>query len=128
MRPGQAVEARFPALPGEVVKGRVAAVLPEANRDTRTLRAAHRAAQPRPAPARPGLFAQVSLRGPQREALVVPAEAVIRTGKRALVYVAEEPGRYRPVEVRDRRAGRRVASSCAAASRPGSRWWRRASS
>ena len=38
IQPGQAVEARFPALPGEVLKGRVAAVLPEANRDTRTLR------------------------------------------------------------------------------------------
>ncbi len=38
IQPGQAVEARFPALPGEVVKGRVAAVLPEANRETRTLR------------------------------------------------------------------------------------------
>jgi membrane fusion protein, copper/silver efflux system len=46
-----------------------------------------------------GLFAQVSLRGPQREVIVVPAEAVIRTGKRALVYLSEEPGRYRPVEV-----------------------------
>jgi Cu(I)/Ag(I) efflux system membrane fusion protein len=31
--------------------------------------------------------------------LVVPAEAVIRTGKRALVYVSEQPGRYRPVAV-----------------------------
>ena len=31
--------------------------------------------------------------------LVVPAEAVIRTGRRAVVYLAEQPGRYRPVEV-----------------------------
>jgi Cu(I)/Ag(I) efflux system membrane fusion protein len=96
--PGQAVEARFPALPDQVVKGRVAAVLPEANRDTRTLRL--RIELPNPGQRlRAGLFAQVSLRGPQREALVVPAESLIRTGKRALVYVQESPGRYRPVEV-----------------------------
>jgi Cu(I)/Ag(I) efflux system membrane fusion protein len=98
IQPGQAVEARFPALPGEVVKGKVAAVLSEANRETRTLRV--RIELPNPGQRlKAGLFAQVSLRGPQREALVVPAEAVIRTGQRALVYVSDQPGRYRPVEV-----------------------------
>jgi len=98
IQPGQPVEARFPALPGEVVKGKVAAVLPEANRDTRTLRL--RIELPNPGQRlKAGLFAQVSLRGAAREALVVPAEAVIRTGKRALVYVSEPTGRYRPVQV-----------------------------
>jgi Cu(I)/Ag(I) efflux system membrane fusion protein len=96
--PGQVAEARFPALPDQVVRGKVAAILPEANRDTRTLRL--RIELPNPGlRLRAGLFAQVSLRGPQREALVVPAESVIRTGKRALVYRVESPGRYRPVEV-----------------------------
>jgi Cu(I)/Ag(I) efflux system membrane fusion protein len=81
-----------------VVKGRVAAILPEANRETRTLRV--RIELPNPAQRlKAGLFAQVSLRGPQRDALVVPAEAVIRTGTRALVYLSEQAGRYRPVEV-----------------------------
>jgi Cu(I)/Ag(I) efflux system membrane fusion protein len=98
IQPGQEVEARFPALPGEVVKGKVAAVLPEANRDTRTLRL--RIELPNPGQRlKAGMFAQVSLRGTVREALVVAAEAVIRTGKRTLVYVSEQPGRYRPVEV-----------------------------
>ena len=98
VRPGQPVQARFPALPGEVVDGKVAAVLPEANRDTRTLRL--RIELPNPGQRlKAGLFAQVSLRGAAREALVVPAESVIRTGKRALVYVAEPGGRYRPVPV-----------------------------
>ncbi len=98
IQPGQLVEARFPALPGQVVKGRVAAVLPEASRETRTLRV--RIELPNPGQRlNPGLFAQVTLRGPQREAMVVPAEAVIRTGRRALVYVSDSPGRYRPVEV-----------------------------
>ena len=98
IRPGQPVQARFAALPGEVINGKVAAVLSEANRDTRTLRL--RIELPNPGQRlKAGMFAQVSLRGAQRELLVVPAEAVIRTGKRALVYVAEEAGRYRPVPV-----------------------------
>jgi membrane fusion protein, copper/silver efflux system len=96
--PGQAVQARFAALPGEVFKGKVAAVLPEANRDTRTLRL--RIELPNPGQRlKAGLFAQVSWHGPQRQALVVPAEAVIRTGKRALVYLSEPSGRYLPVQV-----------------------------
>ncbi|WP_088279146.1 efflux RND transporter periplasmic adaptor subunit [Ideonella sp. A 288] len=98
VQPGQRVEARFAALPGEAVNGRVTAVLPEANRDTRTLRL--RIELPNPGQRlRAGLFAQVTLRGTQRDALVVPTEAVIRTGRRALVYLAEAQGRYRPVEV-----------------------------
>ncbi len=98
IQPGQAVQARFPSLPGQVVNGRVAAVLPEANKDSRTLRV--RVELPNPqGKLKAGLFAQVSLQGAPREALVVTAEAVIRTGKRALVYVVDGPGRYRPVEV-----------------------------
>ncbi|HET7791846.1 MAG TPA: efflux RND transporter periplasmic adaptor subunit [Rhizobacter sp.] len=98
MQPGQPVQARFPALPGEVVDGRVAAVLPEGSRETRTLRV--RIELPnRSQRLKAGMFAQVTVRGAERSALVVPAEAVIRTGKRNLVYLSEEPGRFRPVEV-----------------------------
>ncbi|MBC7958043.1 MAG: efflux RND transporter periplasmic adaptor subunit [Cytophagales bacterium] len=98
IQPGQAVQARFAALPNEVIQGKVAAVLPEGNRDTRTLRL--RIELPNRAQRlKAGMFAQVTLNGAPREALVVPAEAVIRTGKRTLVYLSEQAGRYRPVEV-----------------------------
>jgi Cu(I)/Ag(I) efflux system membrane fusion protein len=97
--PGQAAEVRLPAMPGQPIRGRVTAVLPEANRDTRTLRV--RVELPNPGgKLRPGMFAQVLLQGaPQGEAVVVPTEAVLRTGRRALVYLFDGPGRYRPVEV-----------------------------
>jgi len=98
IQPGQAVQARFPSLPGQVVNGRVTAVLPEANKETRTLRVRIELPNPQ-GRLKAGLFAQVSLQGAAREALVLPAEAVIRTGKRALVYVVEAAGQYRPVEV-----------------------------
>jgi Cu(I)/Ag(I) efflux system membrane fusion protein len=97
--PGQAAEVRLSATPGQVIRGKVTAVLPEANRDTRTLRV--RVELPNPGQRlRPGMFAQVTLQGAaQGEAVTVPAEAVVRTGRRALVYLLDAPGRYRPVEV-----------------------------
>jgi len=99
VRVGQVVEASFAALPGEPVRGRVTALLPTLDAAARTLRV--RVELPNPgARLRPGLTAQVSLKGNAGEsALRVPTEAVIRTGKRALVIVAEAEGRYRPVEV-----------------------------
>ena len=97
-RPGLAVQARFAAFPDEVFAGRIAAILPEASRDTRTLRLRVELPNPR-GRLQAGLAAQVRLQGPQVRALVVPTEAVIRTGRRALVYVVDAPGRFRPVEV-----------------------------
>jgi len=98
VRPGLAVEARFPALPGERVSGRVATILPEANRETRTLRVRIELPNPRQR-LRAGLFAQVSFASTAEQALIVPAEAVIRTGRRAMVYLAEAGGRFRPLEI-----------------------------
>ncbi|AZE48636.1 Cobalt/zinc/cadmium efflux RND transporter, membrane fusion protein, CzcB family [Pseudomonas chlororaphis] len=97
---GQVAKARLPAFPGEVFAGKVDAILPEANADSRTLRV--RVELPNPqGRLRPGMSAQVSLQRSTRQALLwVPSEAVIRTGRRALVMLAEEGGRYRPVEVR----------------------------
>ncbi|HEY8330408.1 MAG TPA: efflux RND transporter periplasmic adaptor subunit [Pseudomonas sp.] len=96
----QTVEARLPALAGEVLTGRVATILPAANTDSRTLRV--RVELPNPdGRLRPGLTAQVRLsRASEQGVLWVPSEAVIRTGRRALVMLAEDAGRFRPVEVR----------------------------
>lgn len=96
---GQQAAARLPALPGQVIEGEVSAVLPEASAASRTLRV--RVQLPNPeGRLRPGLTAQVALAGSETAAvLLVPSEAVIRTGRRALVMLAEAGGRYRPVEV-----------------------------
>jgi Cu(I)/Ag(I) efflux system membrane fusion protein len=97
--PGQAADVRLPAMPGQSIRGKVTAVLPEANRDSRTLRV--RVELPNPGlKLRAGMFAQVALQGaPLGEAVTVPAESVVRTGKRSLIYLLDAPGRYRPVEV-----------------------------
>ncbi len=98
VRTGAPAQARFAAYPEEQFNGRVAALLPEANRETRTLRVRMQFANPA-LRFRPGMFAQVRIAGPAEEALVVPAEAVIRTGKRALVFVAGGAGEFSPAEV-----------------------------
>jgi Cu(I)/Ag(I) efflux system membrane fusion protein len=95
---GQAVQAKLPALGDTILYGKITAILPDANLDTRTLRV--RVELPNPGQRlRAGMFAQASLQGPEQSALMVPVDAVIRTGKRALVYLALEKGRYQPVEV-----------------------------
>ncbi|MCW7541445.1 efflux RND transporter periplasmic adaptor subunit [Aquabacterium sp. A7-Y] len=97
-RVGQPVEVQLSAFPGETLRAQVTSVLPEASTETRTLRV--RAELPNPqGRLRAGMFARMRFGAPGEEALLVPAEAVIRTGQRALVYVVEQPGRFRPVQV-----------------------------
>ncbi len=99
LRPGAAVEARVPSFPGQVFRGRVSAILPEVNAATRTLRARVELANPG-GRLKPGMFATlVFAQGAGNKALLVPSEAVIRTGERNVVIVAESEGKFRQREV-----------------------------
>ena len=99
LRPGTAVEARVPSFPGQVFRGRVSAILPEVNAATRTLRARVELANPG-GRLKPGMFATlVFAQSTGAKALLVPSEAVIRTGERSIVVVAESEGKFRPREV-----------------------------
>ena len=99
MRPGSAVEARVPALPGTVFKGKISAILPEVNPATRTIKARVELANPG-GQLVPGMFATVNFSPTaKRDVLLVPTEAVIQTGKRSVVLVAQEEGRFAPAEV-----------------------------
>lgn len=99
LRIGAPVTATLTAFPGENVRGRVAAILPQAEAGSRTLTA--RIELPNPGGRlRPGMFASVQLDQNSRDALLVPSEAVIRTGRRTLVMLAGTGGRFRPAEVR----------------------------
>lgn len=96
---GQPVEARLPAFPGEALQGTIETILSEANLDSRTVRV--RIELPNPEQRlRPGMTAEVTLTRSDEMALVLPTEAVIRTGRRTLVMVTEGEGKYRPIEVR----------------------------
>ena len=99
VRIGQSAKAALTSYPGEAFTGRVTAILPEAQTESRTLKV--RIELPNSgARLRPGMFATVALSSMEsRSALLVPSEAVIRTGRRNLVMVASEDGRYQPAEV-----------------------------
>ena len=96
---GQTVQSRFVGLPCKTVDGTISAILPATAMDSRTVQV--RVELPNPdGNLRPGMTAQVRLAQTSGQAVLqVPSEALIRTGKRVLVMLAEEGGRYRPVEV-----------------------------
>ena len=99
VQPGNAVHARTPALPGSVFKGRVSAILPEVNATTRTLKARIELANSGGRLV-PGMFATIDFAPTRRtDAVLVPSEAVIRTGKRTVVIVAQGEGHFAPVDV-----------------------------
>ncbi len=104
VRAGQTAVATLAAFPGESFGGRVIAVLPTTQADSRTLTVRVELAS-RGGRLRPGMFASVALGGDAKPALLVPSEAVIRTGARTIVMLASGAGRYRPAEVRTGREG-----------------------
>ncbi|PKP65806.1 MAG: efflux RND transporter periplasmic adaptor subunit [Alphaproteobacteria bacterium HGW-Alphaproteobacteria-7] len=96
---GQTVRAALTAYPGEMFSGRITAILPSAQADSRTITV--RAELPNPGlRLRPGMFAQVTLSPEPRDALLIPAESLIRTGRRNLVMLAQGKGGFLPAEIR----------------------------
>ena len=99
VRPGAKVQARTPAVPGVTFDGKVQAILPEVNAATRTLKARLELANPGGRLV-PGMFVQMQFTDKRSDkVLLVPTEAVIQTGRRSVVILAEENGRFRPVDV-----------------------------
>ena len=99
VRPGARVQARSPAAPGSTFEGKVQAIVPEVNPATRTLKARMELANPAGRLV-PGMFVSMQFTDMRADnMLLVPTEAVIQTGKRAVVMLAEENGRFRPVNV-----------------------------
>ena len=98
IKPGAPVEARAAALPEKTFKGKVAALLPDVNATTRTLKARVVLANPG-GQLKPGMFATLNFGSGARTALMVPSEAVIHTGTRAVVIVAEGGGKFGPADV-----------------------------
>lgn len=89
-------EARLDHLPGRSFDGTVDYVYPELDPRTRTLPVRLRFDNAQGL-LRPNMFAEVTLRGEGgREAVTVPAEAVIRTGRSERVVLSLPEGRFRP--------------------------------
>jgi Cu(I)/Ag(I) efflux system membrane fusion protein len=98
LRAGANVEVRSGALPGRVFTGTVEAILPDVDPVTRTVKARVELANP-DRQLVPGMFVSVALTVGAAEGLAVPTEAVIHTGTRTVVIVAEPADQFRPVDV-----------------------------
>lgn len=99
VRVGQPIEASLTAFPEDRFSGRIVAILPTTQAASRTITV--RAELPNPGGRlKPGMFAQVSLMPERREALLIPSEAVIRTGRRTIVMLKQDAGGFAPAEIR----------------------------
>lgn len=99
LRPGTKVEAISPAVPGVKLSGKVQAIVPEVNPTTRTLKARLELNNPNGVLV-PGMFVQMQFVDKRTEkAVLIPTEALIQTGKRTVAMLAEQGGRFRPVDV-----------------------------
>ena len=96
---GGTAQVQLAAYPGRTFSGQIGTVLPALAAASRTLRV--RIELPNPlGELRAGMSAQVRLEAKGSDfALAVPTEAIIRTGKRALVMVVPQTGSFAPIEV-----------------------------
>ena len=97
VRVGQPAVINFPAYAGQPRQGRIDYIFPTLDPESRTGRVRVTLANPG-VRLKIGMFAQLSIAGTPTGGLVVPAEAVISTGKRNVVIVQRNNG-FIPVEV-----------------------------
>ncbi len=93
---GDTAEVTLLSVPGKVFKGTVDYIYPYAEAKTRTtkVRLVFKNDDLR---LRPDMFAEVKIHAQnQKDALVIPAEAVIRSGNKTQVFVVKGAGKYEP--------------------------------
>ncbi|SDC87204.1 membrane fusion protein, Cu(I)/Ag(I) efflux system [Cupriavidus sp. YR651] len=100
IKPGQQVTAIAAGLAGQTLTGKVDAVLPDVSPGTRTLKV-RIALQNKDRQLLPGMFVSVRFSAPAgADKLLVPTEALIRTGARTIAMVETGDGGFSPVEVK----------------------------
>jgi Cu(I)/Ag(I) efflux system membrane fusion protein len=96
---GDAVEMTLQAAPGRVFTGEVDYIYPYAQQKTRTTRV-RMTFDNRDGALRPEAFVDISIRASQQpDQVVIPAEAVVRSGDFAQVFVATHDGEFEPRRV-----------------------------
>jgi membrane fusion protein, copper/silver efflux system len=98
--PGKSVEAKTTAWPAVTLTGRMIALLPAVDAQTRTLTARVAIENPQ-RKLSPGMFVSLTFTTPTDELqLVVPSEAVIVTGERSVVIVVRDDGGFDVADVK----------------------------
>ena len=97
---GQKAAIYFDSFPGENFEGNVSYIDPYLSQKTRTVNVRLTLANPQ-FRLKPNMYATVELKTrPQKNAVVIPSEAVIRSGVRNVVFLALGGGKFRPREVK----------------------------
>jgi len=96
---GDKVEMTLNGIPGKIFTGKVSYIYPYAEAKTRTIKA--RVVFDNPdLVLRPEMFANIKIHvEEQKNAVIVPAQAVVRSGTRNQVFVAREKGKFEPRDV-----------------------------
>lgn len=102
---GQQIEVTSPAYPGKVFNGKIKAIHPMVDVETRSLRI-HAEVNNQNQLLKQEMYVTVRINVQLGEKLSVPESAVMDTGKRQLVFIARKGGVFEPREVRiGRQAG-----------------------
>lgn len=99
LKPGQKVTAALQADATQTFAGTLSEILPQVNASSRTLQARFEVDN-RAGRLTPGMLLRLQVAGPAVSRLVVPTEAVIRTGTRAVVIVRKGDGAFEPRDVK----------------------------
>jgi Cu(I)/Ag(I) efflux system membrane fusion protein len=99
VREGDSAEMRVAGIPGQTFSGKVSYIYPYLEAKTRTIKMRLEFDNPELA-LKPDMFANVTVKaGRQINAVVVPSEAIVRTGGQEQVFVQRGPGKYTPRKV-----------------------------
>ncbi len=97
---GDEAHMRLASLPGEIFSGKITYIYPYLNAKTRTIKVRLEFKNPG-LKLKPNMFADVNIHASKQvNAVVIPSEAVLRTGSRNAVFVVRGPGRYEPRDVK----------------------------
>ena len=100
IKTGQAAEMELAYMPGKKFHGIVSYIYPYLNRKARDVKVRLEFPNPKFV-LKPDMYANVLLRSEvARDALVIPSEAVIRTGARNIVFVTRDEGKFEPREIK----------------------------
>ncbi|MEZ5541429.1 MAG: efflux RND transporter periplasmic adaptor subunit [Pseudomonadota bacterium] len=96
IRVGDPADMKLAAIPGKVFSGRVGYIYPYAEVKTRTIKVRVEFDNP-DLLLKPDMFADVTIHAQRTvDALVIPVEAVVRSGEREQVFVVRAPGKFEP--------------------------------
>ncbi len=95
---GQVAQITSEAYPNESFSGRVTFIDPVMNGETRTVRVRTEFANPN-GELKPQMYVKAQITVPITNAIIIPASAVLSTGKRSVVWVEVQPNMFEPRDV-----------------------------